>query len=78
MAVHELGRILSSIVIFAERNPAFPDDFFNLNRIAKDLIDAYSAASTACKPKVSEVVDEAVARWLSRRKLRFDYRGQHA
>ena len=78
MAVHELGRILSSIVIFAERNPAFPDDFFNLNRIAKDLLDAYSAASKTYKPQSSEVIDDALARWLSRRKLRFDYGGQHA
>ena len=79
LLVRELGRIVSSVLIFAERNPAFPDDFFNLNRITNDLLDAYSAAgSTSPVPAASEVMDVARVRWLNKRKLRFDYGGQLA
>ena len=76
LAVRELGRITSSILIFAEHNPAFPDDFFNLNRITRELLDAYSAAAKTAPPSLSEVMDAARTRWLDKRKLRFDYGGQ--
>ena len=78
LAVRELGRIVSSILIFAENNPAFPDDFFNLNRITRELLDAYSAAAKTAPPSLSEVMDAARTRWLDKRKLRFDYGGQTA
>jgi len=76
--VRELGRIVSSVLIFAERNPAFPDSFFDLNRVTNDLLDAYSAAAKTPAPAASEVMDIARARWLNKRKLRFDYGGPHA
>ena len=76
--VRELGRIVSSVLIFAERNPAFPDDFFNLNRVTNDLLGAYSAVAKTPAPAASEVMDVACVRWLNKRKLRFDYGGLHA
>ena len=76
LIVRELGRIVSSVLIFAEENPAFPDGFFNLNRIAQELTGAYSAAAKTAAPAVSEVTVAAHAHWLSKRKLRFDYGGQ--
>jgi len=78
LIVRELGRIVSSIVICAEQNPAFPDDFFNLNRIARDLLDAYSASSGTPSPSPDEVMDAARKRWLSKSGLRFDYGGKTA
>ena len=75
LVVRELGRIASSIVIFAENNPAFPEVFFNLNRIVCELVDAYSAGAKTPPPVPSEVMDAARTRWLNRRKLRFDYGG---
>ena len=78
LVVRELGRIASSVLIFAEHNPAFPDDFFNLNRIASELLDAYSAVAKAAAPSASEVMDVARTRWLNKRKLRFDYGGRSA
>jgi serine/threonine protein kinase len=75
LIVRELGRIVSSVLIFAEQNPAFPDGFFNLNRVAQDLTDAYSATGGAA-PSVSEVKAAAYTRWLRKRRLRFDYGGQ--
>ena len=76
LVVRELGRIVSSILIFAEQNPAFPDDFFDLNRIVQDMTEAYSAASKTAAPAASEVMAAAHTHWLSKRKLRFDYGGQ--
>ena len=78
LVVRELGRIASSVLIFAEQNPAFPDDFFNLNRIAHDLLDAYSAAAKDAAPAPDEVMDAARSHWLNKRKLRFDYGGHTA
>ena len=79
LVVRELGRIASSVLIFAERNPAFPDDFFNLNRIASELLDAYSAAAKkTAAPAASEVMYAARTRWLNKRRLRFDYGGRSA
>lgn len=76
LVVRELGRIVSSIVLCAERNDAFPDDFFNLNRIASNLLDAYSASAKTASPSPSEVVYAAQTRWLNKRRLRFDYGGR--
>jgi hypothetical protein len=78
LVVRELGRIVSSILIFAENNPAFPDDFFNLNRITHSLLDAYLAEAKTTHPTPSEIMDAARSRWLSRRRLRFDYGGKSA
>ena len=78
LAVRELGRIVSSILIFAEQNPAFSDDFFDLGRIARDLLDAYSSAAKTAAPSLSEIMDAARTHWLNKRKLRFDYGGQTA
>ena len=78
LVVRELGRIVSSILIFAENNPAFPDDFFNLNRITNSLLDAYLAEAKTARPTPSEIMDAARSRWLNRRKLRFDYGGKPA
>lgn len=78
LLVRELGRIASSVLIFAEQNPAFPDSFFDLNRVTNDLLDAYSAAAKTPAPAASEVMDIARVRWLSKRKLRFDYGGPQA
>ena len=78
LVVRELGRIVSSVLIFAEQNPAFPDSFFDLHRIARDLLDAYSASAKAAAPSTSEVMAAALTRWLNKRKLRFDYGGQTA
>ena len=78
LIVRELGRIVSSVLIFAEQNPAFPDDFFNLDRIARVLLDAYANTAKAAAPSPAEVMDTARARWLNKRKLRFDYGGLHA
>ena len=78
LVIRELGRIVSSIVLCAERNPAFPDDFFNLDRIASDLLDAYSASAQTAPPSPAEVVNAARTRWLNKRKLRFDYGGKPA
>ena len=77
LIVRELGRIASSVLIFAERNPAFPDDFFNLDRVTRDLLDAYAAATESPAPAPSEVMNVARVRWLNKRKLRFDYGGPH-
>ena len=76
LVVRELGRIVSSVLIFAEQNPAFPDEFFNLERLTNDLLGAYSAAAKTSAPAASEVMDVARVRWLNKRKLRFDYGGQ--
>ena len=76
--VRELGRIVSSVLIFAERNSAFPDDFFDLGRVTRDLLDAYAAGTAAPVPAPSEVMDIARVRWLNKRKLRFDYGGLQA
>ena len=73
LIVRELGRIVSSILIFAENNPAFPDDFFNLKRITYSLLDAYLAEAKTARPTPFEIMDAARTRWLSRRRLRFDY-----
>lgn len=78
LVVRELGRIVSSILIFAEHNPAFPDAFFNLERIACELLGAYSDTAKTAVPDPSEVMEIARTRWLSRRKLRFDYGGNPA
>ena len=80
LVVRELGRIVSSILIFSEQNPAFPDAFFNLNRLTRDLLDAYSAETTAAAPSPSlpEVMNAARTHWLDKRRLRFDYGGQTA
>ena len=76
LVVRELGRIVSSVLIFAEQNPAFPDEFFDLERVTNDLLDAYSATAKTPAPAASEVIDVARVRWLNKRKLRFDYGGQ--
>ena len=73
LVVRELGRIVSSVLIFAEQNLAFPDAFFNLDRIARDLLAAYSDKAKAAAPSPDEVMDAARTRWLNKRKLRFDY-----
>ncbi len=78
LVVRELGRIASSILIFAEKNPAFPDDFFDLKQVTNDLLDAYSAAAKTPVPAASEIMDIACVRWLNKRKLRFNYGGQPA
>ena len=78
LVVRELGRIVSSILIFAEQNPAFPDVFFNLNRIAHELLDAYLSEAKTATASPSEVMDAARVHWLDKRKLRFDYGGQTA
>ena len=78
LVVRELGRIASSVLIFAEQNPAFPDNFFDLNRITRDLLDAYSAAGKTVAPAPSEVMEAARTHWLNKRKLRFDHGGQTA
>ena len=78
LLVRELGRIVSSVLIFAEKNPAFPDAFFNLDRVTRDLLDAYSDVAKTPAPAASEVMDVARVRWLNKRKLRFDYGGNHA
>lgn len=78
LVVRELGRIVSSVLIFAEQNPAFPDSFFDLRRIAQGLLDAYAASAKGAVPSTSEVMDAALTRWLNKRKLRFDYGGQTA
>lgn len=75
LVVRELGRIASSVLIFAEKNPAFPDTFFSLDRVTRDLLDAYSAFAKTPAPAASEVMDIARIRWLNKRKLRFDYGG---
>ena len=77
LVVRELGRIVSSELIFAEQNPAFPDAFFNLDRIARDLLAAYSDKAKAAAPSPDEVMDAARTRWLNKRKLRFDHGGPH-
>ena len=76
LVVRELGRIVSSVLIFAEQNPAFPDEFFDLERVTNDLLDAYSATAKTPAPAASEVIDVARVRWQNKRKLRFDYGGQ--
>lgn len=78
LVVRELGRIVSSILIFAEHNPAFPDAFFNLEQITCELLGAYSNTAKTAAPTPSEVMEIARTRWLSRRKLRFDYGGNPA
>ena len=78
LVVRELGRIVSSVLIFAEQNPAFPDSFFDLRRVTRDLLDAYSASAKAAAPSPSEAMHAALTRWLNKRKLRFDYGGQTA
>jgi hypothetical protein len=76
LVVRELGRIVSSILIFAEQNPSFPDAFFSLDRVTQDLLDAYSSAAKTAVPAPSEVMEAARTHWLNKRKLRFDYGGQ--
>ena len=76
LIVRELGRIVSSILIFAENNPAFPDDFFNLKRITYSLLDAYLAEVKTARPTPFEIMDAARMRWLNKRRLRFDYGGK--
>ena len=78
LVVRELGRIASSILIFAEHNPAFPDSFFSLEQVASDLLRAYSASAKKPTPSLDEVMETARTRWLNRRKLRFDYGGKKA
>ena len=78
LVVRELGRIASSILIFAEQNPAFPDGFFNLDRVVRDLLDAYSEVRKNEAPAPTEIMDTARVHWLNKRKLRFDYGGQTA
>ena len=60
----------------AEPFSAFPDGFFNLNRVASALLDAYSDAGADAPPSASEVMDAARTHWLNRRRLRFDYGGR--
>lgn len=76
LVVRELGRIVSSVLIFAEQNPSFPDGFFNLDQVTRDLLDAYSSGAKAAAPAPSEIMDAARTHWLDKRKLRFDYGGQ--
>ena len=76
LIVRELGRIASSILIFAEHNPAFPDSFFSLEQVASDLLGAYSASAKTPPPSLDEIMETARTRWLNRRKLRFDYGGK--
>ena len=78
LVVRELGRIVSSVLIFAEQNPAFPDGFFNLDRVVRDLLDAYSEGTKTEAPAPAEIMDAARIHWLNKRKLRFDYGGQTA
>ncbi len=78
LVVRELGRIISSVLIFAEQNPAFPDAFFSLDRVAQDLLGAYASTAKAAPPVPDEVAAAARTHWLNKRKLRFDYGGQTA
>ena len=75
LVVRELGRIASSILIFAEQNPAFPDAFFDLGAVTEALLRAY-ASNGGTPPGAGEVADMARSRWLNKRKLRFDYGGR--
>ena len=75
LVVRELGRIVSSVLICAEQNPAFPDGFFDLAAIARALLDAY-AANGGTPPAADDVAAVALTRWLNKRKLRFDYGGR--
>ena len=78
LIVRELGRIVSSVLIFAEQNPAFPDAFFSLDRVAQDLLGAYASTAKAAPPVPDEVAAAARTHWLNKRKLRFEYGGQTA
>ena len=75
LIVRELGRIASSVLIFAEKNPAFPDAFFDLGAVTEALLGAY-ASHGGTPPGIDEVADMARTRWLNKRKLRFDYGGR--
>ena len=75
LVVRELGRIASSVLIFAEQNPAFPDAFFDLGAVTEALLRAY-ASNGGTPPGADEVADMARSRWLNKRKLRFDYGGR--
>ena len=75
LIVRELGRIVSSVLICAERNPAFPDAFFDLGAVTEALLRAY-AGNGGTPPSPGEVADIARTRWLNKRKLRFDYGGR--
>ena len=75
LVVRELGRIASSVLIFAEKNPAFPDAFFDLGAVTEALLRAY-ASNGGTPPAANEVEDMARTRWLNKRKLRFDYGGR--
>ena len=75
LVVRELGRIASSVLIFAEQNPAFPDTFFDLGAVTETLLSAY-ASNGGTPPGADEVADMARTRWLNKRKLRFDYGGR--
>ena len=75
LIVRELGRIASSVLIFAEKNPAFPDAFFDLGAVTEALLGAY-ASHGGTPPGIGEVADMARTRWLNKRKLRFDYGGR--
>ena len=76
LVVRELGRIVSSVLIFAEQNKSFPDGFFDLDQVTRDLLDAYSSAAKTATPTRAEVMDAARTHWLNKRELRFDYGGQ--
>jgi len=75
LVVRELGRIASSALICAERNPAFPDSFFDLGAVVSALLAAY-AANGGTAPAADDVTAMALTRWLNKRKLRFDYGGR--
>ena len=72
LVVRELGRIVSSVLICAERNEAFPDVFFDLGAVTDRLLSAY-ASHGGTPPAADEVAAMARTRWLNKRKLRFDY-----
>ncbi len=72
--IRELGRIVSSLLIFAEENPFFPESYFNLADRAKEACSQYEKQLTSPLDFTEQdVVDMAIKRWLSSHKLKHHY-----
>lgn len=72
--IRDIARIVSSHLIFAEHNPSFPEEFFNLNPLAERAASMYNLHAAPLAPiSASDIAGLAVERWLSSPKLHHHY-----
>lgn len=72
--IREIGRIVTSFLIFGEEKANLPDSFFDLHAMTEKALSIYGKAYPAgFIPSAHAVEQEAISRWLSKKHLQHQY-----